>query len=796
MNPAFPMNLCLLQIAHFKRLRLRIVYGAAWFAALVFVQLTPHAAGAQAAASRGASIYKQQTKTELEARVAAAQAARDSVDPTAIASANHLVVAAALREIGDLKVVESEYAKAIEFYRDSLQYENIPGAYAAMAFAEIQAGELDKAIQFAEQAHALDPANLRADRVLASAYDQKGEYAKAVEPFARIAKADPSVDNLYPLAVCLLQTRQPADKQRAAAVFEQMKRLAGDSGSLHVLIGRAYRDGDDLQTAIREFQRAIALDPRTPHAHYFLGLAQLFLNDWKPTPGAEAALKKEAEYFPDDYLANYMLGFLASGERQYDESNKYLLAASRISPTAPEPFLYMGMNAFAEEKMERAETMLRKAVELTGNDEARANYQIRRAYVDLSRILARSGRAEESRVFAAKARDLQNKTMVQSQQHISAMMLSGGVGAAAAVMPLSRQQEDQSAPTVRSAGDPLAHSKLTSEQLAAAEAREKTLRSLIALAFNDIATSQAIRGGYAQALLSYRQAEEWDRTLPGLEKNLGQCAFRAKDYAEAIRGLSQALQQGADSPALRAMLGVSYFVADQYAEAARTFALLGPAGMKDGQTGYAWAASLTHLGDLNKATEVLTSFESEPRSNETLLLTGQLWTEIGDYARAIATLQRALESDPTLLKAHYDMGLAYIHWAHWPEAAREFQAELNLTPDDPFARYHLGFVYLQQSKNEEAMALFLQVVSAHPEYANAQYQLGKILLDRGKLEDSIGHFEAAARLSPQTDYMHYQLQAAYRKQGRTAEADRELEIYKGLKAKSRERIADALQHTP
>jgi hypothetical protein len=44
--------------------------------------------------------------------------------------------------------------------------------------------------------------------------------------------------------------------------------------------------------------------------------------------------------------------------------------------------------------------------------------------------------------------------------------------------------------------------------------------------------------------------------------------------------------------------------------------------------------------------------------------------------------------------------------------------------------------------------------------------------------------------------MHYQLQAAYRKQGRTAEADRELNIYKQLKADSRERVAAATKGTP
>jgi len=76
-------------------------------------------------------------------------------------------------------------------------------------------------------------------------------------------------------------------------------------------------------------------------------------------------------------------------------------------------------------------------------------------------------------------------------------------------------------------------------------------------------------------------------------------------------------------------------------------------------------------------------------------------------------------------------------------------------------------------------------LSADPNHANAHYELGKILLDRRQLNEAIGHLEAATRLSPQTDYMHYQLQAAYRKAQRTAEADRELDVYKELKAKKR-----------
>jgi tetratricopeptide (TPR) repeat protein len=344
-----------------------------------------------------------------------------------------------------------------------------------------------------------------------------------------------------------------------------------------------------MPSAIREFQRAVAIDPRTPHAHYFLGLAQLFLKDWKPTPEAEAELRKEVEAYPHDYLANYMLGFLTSGERRYEESNVYLKAAAEINPSAPEPFLYLGLNAYSQDDMKRAEEMLRRAVVLTGNDEARSNYQIRRAYVDLGRILATSGRKDESEIYLTKARSLQNKTMEQSQQQVASIAGSGSI---AAVVPLSRQQESQSAPLPQTSTDLVARvdpaaisaSHLTSEQRAAVEAEENELRAILGLAFNDLGTSEAIRREYPRALGYYQQAERWDSTLPGLEKNLGQCAFRAEDYPEAIRGLSKALKEKPDAAALRAQLGMSYFATYQYAQAAQTFAPLGARGMHDSET--------------------------------------------------------------------------------------------------------------------------------------------------------------------------------------------------------------------
>ena len=68
--------------------------------------------------------------------------------------------------------------------------------------------------------------------------------------------------------------------------------------------------------------------------------------------------------------------------------------------------------------------------------------------------------------------------------------------------------------------------------------------------------------------------------------------------------------------------------------------------MSDGETGYAWAASLVHIGDLKRATEVLNTFQATPRPSEVLLLVGELWTEIGDYSRAVATFSEVSIQPP------------------------------------------------------------------------------------------------------------------------------------------------------
>ena len=744
-------------------------------------------------------------QAELSKRILAAENIRSSGNLDAIALANKRLIASALRAMGRLRLQESSPAQAVELYSASLEFENTPEIHSQLARSSVLAGQDDDAIREAQKALATDANDAGAYLTLGRAFSDKQEFTKAADALSHAERIQPSIETLYSLAICWLSTNNAQGRPRADAVFARMREMAGDSGSLHVLMGRAYRDAHMMPDAVREFKRAIELDTTTPHAHYFLGLAYLSLNEWNWTPEAQTEIEKEVQYHPQDFLANYMLGFLASSRRQYAIADKYLRTAAALNSTWPEPYLYMGLDAFAQGDDKSAEQLLRKAVDLTGKDESRANYQIRRAYVDLGRILAKQGREQESDIFVAKARELENKTMVDSQQRTTAMLISegGNTGNMAAVMPLDKKQENQAAPISKSSAGTAAHvetaaidsANLTADQRATAKKEEDILRPILGQSYSDLATTQALHHDYAAALAHYQSAEQWDPDIPDLEKNLGQAAFKAENYSEAIHGLSLAVKQKPDAVALRAMLGMAYFQMQRYGDAATTFYPLGDAGMHDSKVGYAWAASLAKTGDLKDASQLLAIYQTGQLSNDGLLLVGQLWIEIGDYDRATSTLRQILASDPTYSRVHYNIALADIRAGKWTDARTELNAELAVLPDDPDAMYDLGYVDMQESKNDDALKLFEQVIAKHPDYANAQYQIGKILFDRGQMQGAVPHLESAARLSPDKDYMHYQLQKAYRGIGRTADADRELAIYQQLETKSRAQARDQIYQT-
>jgi tetratricopeptide (TPR) repeat protein len=702
-------------------------------------------------------------------------------DSAAVEQTSRKVTAAALHQMGVLNSATGEFAKAIELYRESLNLEDVNDVRLELAIVFLSDGKADSALEEAEKIVITEPGNARAWAVKGKSYAAKNDYKQAVDSFTRSLELKRDVNMQYALANALLRLKE---KDKADAVFKQMLTDYGDRAIWHEVFGGAYRENKYLDDAVREFQLAAKMDPTLPHIHAFLGATLLEKNNWAPDPEILKEFAEEVKAYPQGYFGHFYEGVLLSQQGQLAEANPHLKAATEADPKNPDPWLYLGLNYSKAQDNAAAKTALLKAVELTGSDQARANYQIRRAYIVLGRILVNEGDKPAGNEYLKKAREMSDKSLAVSSSAIASEMAEGGTGAPPAVITTASLPTAALPQGAESAG---ASTQLTAEQKKAIEAGEQQLRAILGTTFNDWGTSEARQKNYGRALAHFQEAEKWDPSTPELMRNLGLAAFRLGDNREAARALQVAVQQNPQDQAARGMLAMALFTTQQYAEAAKAFEGLGDGVYRDPRTAYAYAFASAHANDPTKAVEILNRLAQQPLPPDMMMGVGDLYSQTGDFDDALKVYRKLIAQDPSTPRVHYYAGETLIKLGKPDEAIAEFEQEMKITPDDPNVQYHLAYALLQTSRKDEAMALLQTITAAHPDHAQAQYQLGKVLLDAGQYQQAIEHLEAAAKLDPNHDYVHYQLQAAYRKAGRTADADKELAVYKQIKDQQREK---------
>jgi tetratricopeptide (TPR) repeat protein len=279
-------------------------------------------------------------------------------------------------------------------------------------------------------------------------------------------------------------------------------------------------------------------------------------------------------------------------------------------------------------------------------------------------------------------------------------------------------------------------------------------------------------------------------------RNLGTAAFRLEDYSESARALKVVVTGDPENQSSRLMLAMSLFSIEKFSDAASAFAPIGDLAMQDPRTAYAWAYSLGRTNQQQHANEIAGNLETRDLPPGIHLLVCKLYTATENYEHALPCLRKISAQNPNMPNVHYETGATLIHMGRPTEAIPELRAELTINADDVDAKYFLAYALLETSGKDEALALLRSVLAEQPKYSQAQYQLGKALLEDGKISEAIASLEAATKLDPSYDYAHYQLQIAYRRAGRFDDASRELQIYKNIKAHSRETGSSHESNTP
>jgi len=729
----------------------------------------------------------QQVQKLLEAQ----QDAIKSGDPEAIETTSRALVAFALRGMAQIRSAEAAWPQAVELYRQSLALENNSATRLELATACISADKYDEGLAEVDAVLASEPKNAEAWHIKGRLLVAKEDYRAAVTAVTRSLELHRNSDAQLLLAIAELKLKEV---KKAQAVFHQMLQDYGDRAIWHFVFGGAYKDTGYPDDAIREFKKALELDPNLPHVHYFLAQAYLDQNTNFSSPEIIKEYEEEIRQFPDGFFGNYGLGGLEFGAGQIEQSNKHLMIAAKADPDNPDPWLYLGLNAYKQKDNATSETYLRKAITLTGDDVSSDNYHIRRGYFALARILSSEGKKKEAQPYFDKAKELSALALQSSGEAIAADMAMNQESAPAVIttkaapkpqLPTDGQRAVDFTADISDVR--LQNTRLTPQQFEEAERRVKALRAILGSSYNDWGAAEARRGQYGTALSHFQDAEKWNDSTPGLMRNIGLAALKLGNNEEALRAFRLAVTQDPKDSSARAMLAISLFSAQKFAEAAKTFDQLGDGVYRDPRMAYAYAFSLARTNDPQKTIAVLNKLTSQSLPKEMWMTSGDVYTQVDDYEDALRCFRKAIELDPSMERAHHFAGVALIRLGRPSEAIPELEAELKLSPNDPDTQYNLAYALLETSQKDQAMSILKQLVAAHPNHAQAQYQLGKELLNSGDKNEAVAHLEAAALLEPNTAYIHYQLQSAYRKVGRTVDADKEMAVYKELKEQAREK---------
>ncbi len=185
-----------------------------------------------------------------------------------------------------------------------------------------------------------------------------------------------------------------------------------------------------------------------------------------------------------------------------------------------------------------------------------------------------------------------------------------------------------------------------------------------------------------------------------------------------------------------------------------------------------------------------------PDSGRIHLLMAEEFVKAGDAAHAIHQYELALKQDPSFLGVHFELGEALLKESlaegSLSRATDELQLALKEDPRNAAAEAKLGFIEGYRGHTAQAEEHDRRALALNPDQLEALLGLGAILRDRGESEKAAELYTRASVSDPLDETIHFRLAQIDRQLGRTAEAEREMKLFKEIHdLKGKSSLADA-----
>ena len=220
------------------------------------------------------------------------------------------------------------------------------------------------AAQYLQPALQEDPSDSEATQLLGLSYYFSGKPAQAVPLLEKVNSWYPSanVDASYVLGICYIQLRQ-YDQARKA--FAGMYGVPPDSAPAYLFAARMLLREEFDPIAEQYAKRAIAIDPKLPLAHYFLGELYLYKSR---IPESVEQFQQELALDPAHAPTYYKLADAYTRLLKWDDAERLLQRSIWLDATASGPYILMGKVLLNKGEPQLAVRTLKHALQMDPNN--------------------------------------------------------------------------------------------------------------------------------------------------------------------------------------------------------------------------------------------------------------------------------------------------------------------------------------------------------------------------------------------------------------------------------------------
>jgi tetratricopeptide (TPR) repeat protein len=311
------------------------------------------------------------------------------------------------------------------------------------------------------------------------------------------------------------------------------------------------------------------------------------------------------------------------------------------------------------------------------------------------------------------------------------------------------------------------------------------------------------------AIREFKKVTELDPSFADGFISLGQAHMENGDYGSAIPPLKHVLELNPDLLPAHQLLGYALLSQGYASEAiphlqrAQDKTALGIAEIQTGQLAEAvvdlQTALAAHPNDadllyyLGRASGLLskqsidTLLAAYPDSARSHQAMAENYFVLRRMPDAEKEYREALRLRPGLPEVHLALGEVYAGAFQWDKAEEEFRMQAKLQPGNAEAAYRSGEALLEQGKAHEARAELLRADRLLPEMPETLYALGKAASlegDAAAAEKAWTKLLSIEKQSSLAAQAHFGLAGLYRKQGKAAEAQHEMQEFQSLQNSS------------